>query len=75
MKLYLPLALPKLQIRLVVAHRKPGPSKPRAGLGFKKDRPGEPHVRVAAPGSSYAGSASKNPRAIRSKYIFRHLHT
>ena len=62
-KLYLPLALPKLQIRLVVAHRKPGPSKPRAGLGFKKDRPGEPHV--TAPGSSSAGSASKGQDDFR----------
>ena len=36
------------------APRKLGPSKPRAGLGFKKDRPGEPNV--TAPGSSSAGS-------------------
>jgi hypothetical protein len=37
------------------APRKLGPSKPRAGLGFKKDRPGE--AVVAAPGSSSAGAS------------------
>ena len=38
------------------APRKLGPSKPRTGLGFKKDRAGEPHV--TAPGSSSAGTSS-----------------
>jgi hypothetical protein len=37
------------------APRKLGPSKPRAGLGFKKDRPAEPNV--TAPGTSSAGSS------------------
>ena len=36
------------------APRKLGPSKPRAGLGFKKDRPVEPSS--TAPASSSAGS-------------------
>jgi squamous cell carcinoma antigen recognized by T-cells 3 len=45
------------------APRKLGPSKPRAGLGFKKDRPDEPHVTAA--GSSSAGSGSKGQDDFR----------
>ena len=37
------------------APRKLGPSKPRAGLGYKKDRPGEP--TVSAPESSTGGGS------------------
>lgn len=36
------------------APRKLGPSKPRAGLGFKKERPSDSNVTAA--GSSSAGS-------------------
>ena len=45
------------------APRKLGPSKPRAGLGFKKDRPGEPNV--TAPGSSAGGTGSKGQDDFR----------
>ena len=51
------------------APRKLGPSKPRAGLGVKKDRPGEPHV--TAPGSSSAGSASKGQDDFRKMLLGR----
>ena len=51
------------------APRKLGPSKPRAGLGFKKDRPGEPHVTV--PGSSSAGSGSKGQDDFRKMLLGR----
>jgi squamous cell carcinoma antigen recognized by T-cells 3 len=44
------------------APRKLGLSKPRAGLGFKKNRPGE--IVVATPGSS-TGSALKGPDDFR----------
>ena len=37
------------------APRKLGPSKPRAGVGFKKNRPDEPNV--TAPGPSSAGGS------------------
>ena len=45
------------------APRKLGPSKPKAGLGYKKDRPGEP--AVSAPESSSAGGGSKSQDDFR----------
>ena len=45
------------------APRKLGPSKPRAGLGFKKDRPGE--TNVTASGSSSAAGSGKGQDDFR----------
>ena len=44
------------RVPTLFAPRKLGPSKPRAGLGFKKDRPSE--LNVTAPESSSAGTSS-----------------
>jgi hypothetical protein len=49
--------------------RKLGPSKPRAGLGFKKDRLDEPHG--TAPGTSSAGSGSKGQDDFRKMLLGR----
>lgn len=53
------------------APRKLGPSKPRAGLGFKKDDPGE---AVVAPGSSSTGNVSKGQDDFR-KMLLRGSNT
>lgn len=54
------------------APRKLGPSKLRAGLGFKKDDPGE--AVVATPGSSSTGNVSKGQDDFR-KMLLRGSNT
>ena len=53
------------------APRKLGPSKPRAGLGFKKDRPVEPQVTALGSSSAGSGSGSKGQDDFRKMLLGR----